>query len=284
MAARHGKETSNPPSILSQFKEWAGVVSLVLSVAYTFPLGVWDRFIETPRQRASKELSDLRTVLVRLAELEAKSLQTNAGITDQNAAALNSLAVWQQKRALLTSSLPLIKERYPALTATEKWGLGKYVSTILNDAALANTMFEAVVEESARDNDHIIEGLAYRAKAELYLGAPRGAEISKVRINFANSLRALQLDAGNAGITEGVVTAIEWSFAEYGDGGNPACGKELAKWAHPHIGRLNADWAAAIRESVEKYATSEGTSADKQECPKEIIPWSVAGWPWKPLN
>lgn len=65
-------------TILDRIKDWSGVLTFVVAVLYTYPLGVWDRFVVTAEQQKIKEIGELRATIVRVTELDSETFRVIA--------------------------------------------------------------------------------------------------------------------------------------------------------------------------------------------------------------
>lgn len=56
-------------SFLEQLQSYGGVIALAIAVLYSWPLGIWDRFIVTAQEEKEQELQKIRTSLTRAGGL-----------------------------------------------------------------------------------------------------------------------------------------------------------------------------------------------------------------------
>jgi hypothetical protein len=99
-------------TILDRIKDWSGVLTFVVAVLYTYPLGVWDRFVVTAEQQKIKEIGELRATIVRVTELDSETFRVIASIADVQQQALMSQVQNARKSALLIPELPLVEKHY----------------------------------------------------------------------------------------------------------------------------------------------------------------------------
>ena len=82
VAALEERTTPRPKGILDQLKEWGGIVSLLIALGYTFPLGLWDRFMITPLESEQRKIGATRNIVLQSAQLVADFGRTISAIQD----------------------------------------------------------------------------------------------------------------------------------------------------------------------------------------------------------
>jgi hypothetical protein len=86
-------------TFLELFKEWAGVITIVITLFYTYPLGFWDRFVLTKQERQAKEVEHVRDLVIRLAELDSEYMRNNNSLQDQDSKNAYTYAMTTRKSA-----------------------------------------------------------------------------------------------------------------------------------------------------------------------------------------
>jgi hypothetical protein len=82
LAALEERTTPRPKTIIDRVKDWGGVASLVIAIGYSFPLGIWEKFIEPEKKRTAAEIQSLRNVIEETIALLAESARTLSSIPD----------------------------------------------------------------------------------------------------------------------------------------------------------------------------------------------------------
>lgn len=65
-----------------KLRDYGGLAALVITVAYSWPLGIWDRFIMTPQQKREARVAELKSSLTESAKIIAESARTLSSIGD----------------------------------------------------------------------------------------------------------------------------------------------------------------------------------------------------------
>lgn len=246
LAVLEDRTRARPKSLLENLKDWGGIASLVVALAYSFPLGLWDRFVLSPQQRAAAELNDLRAVIEELTRLMSEGAFQVASIGD---------AQWQDtaRRALHTRAYMKMlryRERFleaaPRLTPTElAVAAHHFLQAEQLDAAA--TLASAVI-------DHAQATLAVRIEAHRVLaklGPLRGGEPGWAAMR-AHFHAALALAAGGSrwqAVQQDVALRSEWAMIELTDG-DWECGRtqlESARAAYAVHFNLFNDGGAFMR-------------------------------------
>ena len=68
--------------VIDSLKAWGGLASLVIALAYSFPLGLWDRFVTTPERKQAQELEKLREVIFTISEITIQTASAVSGVSD----------------------------------------------------------------------------------------------------------------------------------------------------------------------------------------------------------
>lgn len=106
-----------PKSLTDKIKEWGGVATLAIAVAYTFPTGVWQQWFQPEKKAAD----DIRTMVEQTTMILAEGLKASTGSADKAAAG--------QLNRYYTTRAYLVMERYA--TALEKYAGGLSPSELL---------------------------------------------------------------------------------------------------------------------------------------------------------
>src|ERR1017187_5211943 len=71
-----------PRTLFDRIKDWSGVSAFVVAVLYTYPLGFWDRFVVTARQEKAQQVAELRSLILKLGEIDADFVRTFSSVSD----------------------------------------------------------------------------------------------------------------------------------------------------------------------------------------------------------
>jgi hypothetical protein len=268
-------------TFLDYTKEWAGVLSLAVSLVYTFPLGVWDRFYVAAEQKRETDIETVRELLVKLTQLDSEAAQKNAATNDQNQKQYNLGSTFSSKAAMLMKEMPKVKANYAALTTPELAALAYELGT-LGQGLFSEVVYEAALNKARSENDaQAVAGL-YSTRSLLYSqGGAIGLDLQKARNDFANAVKAwltLPINPGRLGAT---TTVMQWAGFEMGVG-QKSCARELFDGGLPIAQNMNPMWAEQVRGQLAQLRDDRGADGPEQitPCPKEILPWQLFGWPW----
>ena len=160
-------------TVLDRIKDWSGVLTFVIAVLYTYPLGVWDRFVVTAEQQKTKEINDLRSTVLKLSELDSEATRTLPSIADVQQQVLYGQITNSRKNSLLIPELPLVRKHYSALSAAELELLGYQLNFLGDQGDLVQQVLESASTKMIAANNNIGAADTYRVQAALY--APNGS-------------------------------------------------------------------------------------------------------------
>jgi tetratricopeptide (TPR) repeat protein len=217
-----------PKSLVDKIKEWGGVATLAIAVAYTFPTGVWQQWFQPEKKAAD----DIRSMVEQTTMILAEGLKASAGSTDKAAAG--------QLNRYYTTRAYLVMERYA--TAIDKYSGGLSPSELLvvgMNFSFVNRPDEALkfltksLEIARGKNDlagrpeQMVPFLqASRMRAELLFAPGIRQDITTARTAFKQAV----LDARNSKSLQEISSLLDvqgqWAYMElsYGDW---KCGQEM---------------------------------------------------------
>jgi len=179
-------------TIFDRIKDWSGILTFVIAVAYTYPLGVWDRFVVTGQQQVTKEVSDLRSIILALTQADAENLRAYAAISDPNIQIQLGQTANARKSALLAPNVPLIERHYEKLTGSELELLGYQVNQLGDQGLLASKMLEKSSKKMIDAKNVIGAADVVRIQAQMYSQfGSLGPDISKSREYYHEAIRLL---------------------------------------------------------------------------------------------
>jgi hypothetical protein len=287
LALLEDRTKPKPRTVFDRVKDWSSILTFVVALLYTYPLGVWDRFVVTAKEQRAKELNDLRSVILSVTAADADAVRAAAGTSDPSIQQQMIQVANGRKAALLVPGLSLIEKRYEELTGAELLLLGFYVNQIGDQGDLASKMLAKSAEKMIVAKNTLLAADVMRIKAQIYspygsLGPdiPKSRELLKEAIGLlitADPLKSLQY-AG--------AVALDWTNLE-AVSGNWACAELLANWVIAQTQYSNPAFAQQLQTQISQMAVGRKNykapwipATQETSCPAAIIPWTVSGWPW----
>src|ERR1700694_1044380 len=277
-------------TILERIKDWAGVLTFVVAVLYTYPLGVWDRFVVTAEQQRIKELDSLRGTILRVTELDSETFRLIASIADAQQQALLSQVQNARKGTMLIPELPLVEKHYSELSAAELQLLGYQLNYLGDQGELVLRILDLASQKMIKAKNNLGAADTYRTQAQLYSSyGSLGPNLAKSRDLFKKAFQvSLQVEPTRSlNIALGV--AMDWANLE-ALSGNWHCTEALGNWViaqyqiqnPPYAAKMQSQLAqmAVTRKAMEANSKSMPQSQPGGVCPKNILPWNPVGWPW----
>jgi hypothetical protein len=237
---------------LEFFKEWAGVITIVITLFYTYPLGFWDRFVLTKEERQTREIEHVRDLVIQLAELDSEYMKSSGTMQDQNLKNAYTYAMTTRKSALVARGLPQVLQHYKDLTPVEI-GLLANQFLFLGDGDHAKELFDAATKGAKDAKNPIVISEIYRLSAHQYLlGSPFGFDIGKARDAFQQSWEALRPEPQKRFAVQAYSVLTDWSALE-GNSGDAACALDLARIAIPILKVMNPSYLPAANAFVDSF-------------------------------
>lgn len=201
---------------LDRLKDWGGVASLVIAIAYSFPLGLWDRWFEAPKKLQESELVGLRQVLTESTSMMAEYGRAIAGLSDAYLAETVSRAYNTRLYLLMDKNAGAFKRRRQDFNAPELLVIG-YNLLMTNQTAAAIEFFEVATEKAAKDPRTEVE--ARRQLAKAYFLPGQHQDITKGRQQFSDAVTKASQGRSYLEVTSYVNALAEWGLFElmYGD-------------------------------------------------------------------
>lgn len=251
------------------FKDWAGVGTLTIALLYSFPLGVWDRFISDPVEK-------LRDTAVRLAQIDAEFSKTYNSIPAADARASWSRAISSQKAAIIRRSIDDISNHYTRLTAPEMILLGHNIAQF-GRLELAEELYLAAARKADVEQIVWLQSDAFRMRAQLHRMGPTGIDLPKVRENYS---RSIEVVAGSALSVYGLQAsnnAFEWAVFEL-TAGDWACGWTLGNWAMQTVLKVPSNplvqtYGEQYQLELSKYKQKANVEQPSTGCPADLTTW-----------
>ena len=200
-----------PKSLLDQTKDWGGVVSLVIALAYSFPLGVWDRFIVSGASRRAATLATLRQTIDETTSMIAGGARDLSSIADPEFRDMVSRSLTTRLFVKMTEKRAAFLEFKDDFVAPELLVISSnFVLTNQLDAAIP--LLETVERNPEADAVTAIEARRMHAKALFLPGTlqnqPRAREI------FAEAVAIAAQQVTTSGITSYITVTADWGLLE----------------------------------------------------------------------
>ncbi|MET4273465.1 MULTISPECIES: hypothetical protein [unclassified Bradyrhizobium] len=290
LAVLEERTKPKPRTIYDGIKDWSGVLTFVVAVLYTYPLGVWDRFIVTAQQQHAKEIQDLRSVVLRLTDADAELIRAVSRTTDPSVQAALGAMGNARKAAILAPNITLIEKRYQEITGAELALLGYQVNQLGDQGPLVAKMFEKAAAKMITSKNSYGAADVYRVHAGLYgpMGS-LGPDIEKFRELMQKSVSVLPVTEPTKSYSEGISLAMDWANFE-AIKGNLSCAELLANWLIGQYATSNPSYSQTLQAQFVQLSAyrkaNKGpwvNSSDQQSstCPKSVLPWTIEGWPWQ---
>ena len=263
---------------MDYIKDWSGLISALVVIGISYPIGAWNFFIVSPKAKVESEVQQLRDVVLQLSDLEARYAQYYSGIREPQLKSFYSNAMGSQCSAIIARSLELLKKRHSALTVQEEvllgYNLGQAGLYDDSDKVLRSAQNKAIEHNSSQliqlvAETHRLQGMSYSTRG----GADQKA---KTRAAYAASIHLLLAMDGDAPRLQAANTAFEWSLIELRQG-DQLCGERLAQWARQTLDRLRmigpaaADMLATYEDLSRRVIPADTLSRDG--CPATETEW-----------
>lgn len=226
LAALEERTRPKRKSGTERFMEWAGLISLVLALAYSFPLGLWDRFIETEKKRTADEIAELRAAVDQSSAMVADAARSLAGISDPFLRDMVMRSLSTRLYILMTKHRAAFERHKEVFGGPEALVIGyNFQSTNQVAAALA---FYKQAQDRAEDLTVEIEARRLRAKA---LFMPGGLQDrAAARQVYAEGAARLAQQRSPHALSVHMTLLAEWGYMELLDG-DWECGQKQIQQA-----------------------------------------------------
>jgi hypothetical protein len=207
-------------SFLDLVKDWGGVASLVIAIGYSFPLGIWEKFIQAEQQRTAAEVKSLRSVIEETVSILTEGTRTLSAtqdpfLYDTAARAINTRIFLQ-----MAKHREMFEKHRNELTPPELLVIGNNY-TMTGQPELALPFFSAAEEKAKTDMQSRYEAMRQRAKIRFSPGPLQDRPES--RKSFQTAVAAM---AQTPSLRFASVSLLsEWALFELLDG-DWSCGQQ----------------------------------------------------------
>lgn len=211
VAALEERTAPRKKSLLDQAKEWGGILSLLVALGYTFPLGLWDRFFVSAQVREARNITEARGIILRSAELVSDFGQVTSSIHDPRLRNLVSRAFDTRLHILLASSEDLLS-KYASRLSPQEILVAAYNYQSIGQIGEALDLYEVALKKAEGDNYLTSEILRLKGAA-LFIPAPT-QNVAEARTAFQAA--AVHADGARSlrGIGSKVSVLADWGNAE----------------------------------------------------------------------
>lgn len=223
-------------SKLDSLKEWGGVATLIVALLYTFPLGVWDRFILSADARRASEVSALKELVVELSDVTATSASNVSQISDAETRNVYIRAMGTKQVTLLSRNRERVRGYVNELEAEEIVILA-YAFGQTSQVKYADELYDIAAGKAKLQANPSLVSDVYRLKGALAFNEPSGITISNVRENYALSVESLQSFNSDPFLHQSANSIAEWALFEM-ISGDWLCGVQLRERAFKLLGSV----------------------------------------------
>lgn len=215
LAALEERTRPKRKSLMDRVKDWGGITSLIIALAYSFPLGLWDRFIEPEKQRLDREITQLRAVVEDSTVMMIDGVQALSGVRDPTLYDLVQRSVNTRLFIMMSKHKEAFTRRIDEFAPPEALVIGyNFLST--NQPSAALTFFR---HAEAKANDDLIaqtEAIRLQAKT-LFVPGPLQDKVA-ARELFAEAAADLLQQRNHHSIGSYMTLTSEWGIFELLDG------------------------------------------------------------------
>jgi hypothetical protein len=210
-----------PKSWVDLLQAWGGAASLVVALLYSFPLGLWDRFVISRQEQQAAQLRQLRELILQTSRLWTDGASKVAGISDPQLRDTALRGVNTQLHILLLQQKDSLLAARDQLTPTELVVLAHQFLQVEQREA-ATLVAEAALQHKNGSAQTRVEALRVAAKLRFAGGTP--ADRVALRRAFESALGGLPADNRRFAVSQLVMLRSEWALLEMMDG-DWACGE-----------------------------------------------------------
>ena len=258
LAVLEERTKPKPRTIFDVIKDWSGILTFVIAVLYTYPLGVWDSLVVTAKEQRTKELSELRSVIlaVTTADMEAVRAMQQSPILRCN---LIDPCGQRSKRYALDARTDLFQKHYELLTGAELVMLGYYVNQRGDQGELASKMLTKSAEKMVASKNILAAADALRIKATFLRAVRLACEFPKGTSAIAriNGSAACPSAEPQKSLQYAGAIAMDWTNIE-AVAGDWACAEVLATWGYsPNISTATRHMQSSSKISSRRWLPQE---------------------------
>jgi hypothetical protein len=200
-----------PKKKMDLLKDYGGIAALLITLLYTFPLGLWQQWIQTPSEKRTEQVNNLKAILETSMTLLADTGRSLSSITNPEVYDVVSRASSTKLFLIMNRNKTQFSQYINEFNSVELIAIGLNYQMVyqIDDALL---FFKAAQEKSERSS--FIRNEAGRQIAKSYFlptslqNVKSGREIYKNTITEFAGSRDVRL------ISQEVTLRSEWGFFE----------------------------------------------------------------------
>lgn len=240
----HAKSLSERVSVLEErtkprnknvveiFQMYGGLIALAITLLYSWPLGVWEKFVSTPQEKEQSELSSLRNTLLRAAELTVEAGNVQSSIEDPGLRDMAVRAIQNQILLILVNNEQMYSKFSYKLLPEELVMIG-LINQSLYRIDEGAKYFRLAAEHHSTSQQLKVE--ADRQLGKSYFIPSPIQDVEQGRHFYKKSLRAVNGSLDFSGRLMEITVQSEWGFFEMAIG-DWKCGVDNVDIA---LGKLN---------------------------------------------
>lgn len=202
-----------------------GIATLLVAVLYSFPLGVWDRFIESPDAKRKMELQSVRSALDQSAILFGEYARIVGTINPQFAGDIAQRSLNTRVYLLMTRNEAIIDERRAELSTAELIVVAFNFQTM---ARVDRAIEYAKLAVDKAQGDAVLLAEARRHLAMFLLAPSPHRNVTEARITLRTAVDALMSNHGPQSVAARITLLGQWARFELTDPqGDSRCGNAL---------------------------------------------------------
>jgi len=254
-------------TILEKLQAYGGIVALVITIGYSWPLGVWDRFVVSAQEKEERAVDAIRETLSRAIELTAQIGEVSSSIEDIQMRDLAGNALTTKVQIIMAQNKEQFHRYRDKLFPEELLTIGdlyRFIYAFEN----AFEFYDYVIK--ADDIPLSILNQAKRRSANLRFGRTNMQDIETARTMYQEIVESMERGLQPSGVMELSIIQAEWAYGEMLEG-DWKCGKmnaeealaRLKKWQsflvdRGHTRELIQTWFVNLQRQPEQPARGCG--------------------------
>lgn len=217
LSALEERTKPKPKSRLEKIKDWGGLIALLITIAYSFPLGIWNEFFVSVEEKNKKEIEELRSVVEKSNEMVADGARYLSGISDPELIDMIQRSLNTRLYIVMSKNRDGFLQRIEEFTAPESVVIG-YNFFLTGQVPSALTFFEDAGTKAAANSDPVteLESIRLRAKA-LFTPGP-SQDVIKARELYSLAAARFDQERNQQFIPAHIFLLAEWGLYELFDG------------------------------------------------------------------
>lgn len=241
-------------TFMENLQAYGGLIALVITIGYSWPLGVWDRFIIDPQKEEQHKLSVIRESLTRAAELTVEAGRVQSSIANPELRDLAIRSISNQVLLLISNHNAAYEENKSQLFPEELLMIGLMYQNMFRIADSLKYFTYASAHQKASE---LVKLEASRQIAKSHFVPSPVQDVQKAREMFAELVEKTKGTNRIEVAAHSITIQSEWGYFEM-TAGDWKCGDEnfleamnrLAQW-QPMIN----DQGNMMRLLQSKYAS-----------------------------